>query len=187
MRSQCLLFLAVVAAATPAISHPLQQPLAAGQVTPAAERRAPPHGAPSQTLRVSVDPLGQLDLRGEIKTWKARMLRTRRITIAPGGSVAWHEHEGRPGVAYVLNGTLIEVRDDGSGLRTIKRVAGEAVYELSGVRHGWRNESAEPAEAVVVDLVTANETEENSTQQKDNGYVNTGRHWVDGRQVVRFW
>ena len=81
------------------------------------------------------------------------MLRTRRITIAPGGSVAWHEHQQRPGVAYLIEGNLTEVRDDGSGPRTIQRRAGEAVFESTGVLHGWRNDSGLPATAVVIDLV----------------------------------
>ena len=50
-------------------------------------------------------------------------------------------------------GTLTEVRDDGSGPRSIQRRAGEAVFESTGVLHGWRNDSTRPATAVVIDLV----------------------------------
>ena len=122
-------------------------------VTPANEQRIPPRSAPSITTKVGVEPLGNLDLSGEFRAMKGRMLRTRRITIAPGGSVAWHQHQRRPGVAYVIEGTLIEIRDDGSAPRSIQRTAGDAVFESTGVLHGWRNNSDQPATAVVIDLV----------------------------------
>ena len=122
-------------------------------VTPANEQRIPPRSAPSITTKVGVEPLGNLDLSGEFRAMKGRMLRTRRITIAPGGSVAWHQHEQRPGVAYVIEGSLIEVRDDGSGIQSIQRRAGDAVFESTDVLHGWRNDSDQAATAVVIDLV----------------------------------
>ena len=122
-------------------------------VPPANEQRILPRSAPSITTKVGVEPLGNLDLSGEFRAMKGRMLRTRRITIAPGGSVAWHQHQRRPGVAYVIEGTLIEVRDDGSAPRSIQRTAGDAVFESTGVLHGWRNNSDQPATAVVIDLV----------------------------------
>ena len=122
-------------------------------VTPAREQRTAPPDAPSITSRVSVESLGSLDLSREFAALQGRMLRTRRITIAPGGSVAWHQHQQRPGVAYLIHGSLIEIRDDGTGPRAIQRNAGEAVFESTGVLHGWRNDSDQPATAVVIDLV----------------------------------
>ena len=67
--------------------------------------------------------------------------------------MAWHQHQQRPGVAYLINGSLIEIRDDGTGPRAIQRKTGEAVFESTGVLHGWRNDSDQPATAVVIDLV----------------------------------
>ena len=122
-------------------------------VIPAKEQRMPPPGAPSITTKVGIEPLGNLDLSGEFSALNGRMLRIRRITIAPGGSVAWHQHQRRPGVAYMIEGTLIEIRNDGSAPRSIKRTAGDAVYESTGVLHGWRNDSDQAATAVVIDLV----------------------------------
>ena len=122
-------------------------------VTPAREQRQAPRNAPSTTEKVSMESLGSLDLSKEFTALQGRMLRTRRITIAPGGSVAWHQHQQRPGVAYLINGSLIEIRDDGTGPRAIQRRAGEAVFESTGVLHGWRNDSDHPATAVVIDLV----------------------------------
>ena len=122
-------------------------------VTPANEQRPPHPDAPSITKKVGVTSLGSLDLSGEQGALNERMLRTRRITIAPGGSVAWHQHQQRPGVAYLIEGSLTEIRDDGAGPRSIQRKAGDAVFESTGVLHGWRNESGKPATAVVIDLI----------------------------------
>ena len=79
--------------------------------------------------KVSIQPLGQVDLASDFPSPTNRVLRARRITIGPGGSVAWHEHQQRPGVAYLIEGSLIEIRDDGSGVRRIERQAGDAVFE----------------------------------------------------------
>ena len=122
-------------------------------VTPAIEKRMAPPGAPSLTTKVGIQSLGSVDLSREFSTLNGRMLRTRRITIAPGGSVAWHQHQQRPGVAYIVEGSLIEVRDDGSGPQSILRSAGDAVFESTEVLHGWRNDSDQTATAVVIDLV----------------------------------
>ena len=140
----------LVMAGTAAMAH---ENNAVQTVTPAKEQRTPPPGAPAVTTKVGIEPLGNLDLSGEFSALEGRMLRTRRITIAPGGSVAWHQHQRRPGVAYVIEGTLIEIRDDGSAPRSIQRTAGDAVFESTGVLHGWRNNSDQPATAVVIDLV----------------------------------
>ena len=122
-------------------------------VTPESELRTPPVGAPSITQKISVKALGSIDLSREFTALNKRILRSRRITIKPGGSVAWHEHQHRPGVAYLIEGTLTEVRDDGSGVRSIRRHAGEAVFESTGVLHGWKNDSNQAATAIVIDLI----------------------------------
>lgn len=122
-------------------------------VTPANEQRPPHPNAPSITRKVGVTLLGSLDLSREQGALNERILRTRRITIAPGGSVAWHQHQQRPGVAYLIEGFLTEIRDDGTGPRSIQRKAGDAVFESTGVLHGWRNDSDQQATAVVIDLI----------------------------------
>ena len=144
MRRQGVLLLVLAGWATGSIAHP---------VTPSEELRPPVGGAPAETRQIRVEPLGALDLEREFSALQGRELRTRRITILPGGSVAWHEHEQRPGVAYILSGTLVEYRQDGAGVRAIERQAGDAVFESSGVLHGWRNTSKTTATAVVIDLV----------------------------------
>ena len=122
-------------------------------VTPQAEQQDAAGMAPSQTRHVTAQDLGMIDLSNEFESLKGRMLRARLITIEPGGSVAWHEHQQRPGVAYLINGSLVEIRDDGQGPRKILRRPGDAVFESTGVLHGWNNISSVPVTTLVVDLI----------------------------------
>ena len=153
MRTPVLPLIALTCLVVPGTAALAHGNHASQTVTPAREQRPAPRDAPSTTTKVSVESLGSLNLSKEFAALKGRMLRTRRITIAPGGSVAWHQHQQRPGVAYLIHGSLIEIRDDGTGPRAIQRNAGEAVFESTGVLHGWRNDSDQPATAVVIDLV----------------------------------
>ena len=118
-----------------------------------AHAETPASFAPTETTNVSIQPLGGVDLARDFPSLTNRVLRARRITIGPGGSVAWHEHQQRPGVAYLIEGSLIEIRDDGSGVRRIERQAGDAVFESKGVLHAWENISQHPATAVVIDVM----------------------------------
>ena len=119
-----------------------------------AHAETPGSHAPMETIKVSVQPLGRVDLASDFPSLTDRVLRARRITIGPGGSIAWHEHQQRPGVAYLMEGSLIEIRGDGSGVRRIERHAGDAMFESKGVLHAWENISQHPATAVVIDVVS---------------------------------
>ena len=153
MQTPLLLQIAIIGLLLPSGTTLAHENHRSQTVTPESERRTPPAGAPSITRKISVIPLGSVDLSREFTAMNTHILRSRRITINPGGSVAWHEHQQRPGVAYLVEGTLIEIRDDGSGIRSIQRHAGEAVFESTGVLHGWKNDSNQAATAVVVDLI----------------------------------
>lgn len=68
-------------------------------------------GSP-ETSGVSVELLGSVDLSGEIDGLDGRRLRIRKVTIAPGGVFGpIHDHIGRPGTVYVLQGTITDHRD----------------------------------------------------------------------------
>ena len=73
--------------------------------------------------------------------------------IAPGGVIAVHRHEGRPGLAYILEGEIIEHRNDAEG--TVLRRAGDVSFEKSGVVHWWENVSDARVRALIVDIVDA--------------------------------
>ena len=67
-----------------------------------------------QTTGVAVQLLGTVDLAGEIEGMDGRQLRMRMVTIEPGGVFGpIHDHAGRPGLVYVLQGTITDHRDSG--------------------------------------------------------------------------
>ena len=61
---------------------------------------------------VAVEVLTTVDLGGEIEGMDGRHLRMRMVTIEPGGIFGpIHNHEGRPGTVYVLQGTITDHRN----------------------------------------------------------------------------
>jgi uncharacterized cupin superfamily protein len=64
------------------------------------------------TRGVDVRLLGSVDLAAEIEGLEGRQLRMRIVTIEPGGVFGpTHGHAGRPGLVYVLEGTITDHRD----------------------------------------------------------------------------
>ena len=120
-------------------------------VVPAHEHLDPTQG-PTHTQGVlAVKRLGAQSLGQDFSAMQGRELRLRELTIAPGGSIALHQHDQRPGVAYVLQGQMTERRGLGFSPRVIG--PGEVAFEATGVSHWWRNEGTTPAKALVVDIV----------------------------------
>ena len=65
-----------------------------------------------ETRGVQVELLGTVDLGPEIEGMAGRQLRMRMFTFEPGavfGPV--HDHKGRPGIVYILQGTITDHRD----------------------------------------------------------------------------
>jgi quercetin dioxygenase-like cupin family protein len=75
-----------------------------------------------ETKGVTVKLLSTVDLGPEIEGMAGRQLRMRMVTIEPGGVLGpVHDHKGRPGVVYILQGTITDhrngvARDYGPGL-----------------------------------------------------------------------
>jgi len=124
-------------------------------VVPAAERTAEAAKAfPGPTENrgvITVDPLAAFDLGGDFPELKGRQFRARVITLAPGAVVAVHQHQQRPGIAYILEGEVVERRNDSD--QPIVRGVGQVAVERTGVVHWWENRSDKPARALVVDIV----------------------------------
>jgi quercetin dioxygenase-like cupin family protein len=80
--------------------------------------------------------------------WKRTQVRVNLDTWEPGSETGRHEHPG-PGLLYVLEGELEEVRADASTrpLRT-----GEAVWNRGRNPHNVRNRSDRVARALAVHL-----------------------------------
>ena len=133
----------------------------AQQVVPEAERKAARNkllaGAPEKTAGIAaLRKLGRVALDGEFDDVAGRVLRTREIVFEPGAAVALHRHEGRPGVAYIIEGEITEYRIDADGNATsIVKKAGDVALENTGIEHYWKNESGQTVRALVVDIIPA--------------------------------
>lgn len=106
---------------------------------------------PKENKGISVNPLGNVSLEGELPGVVGKIMRAREIVIAPGGVVAVHQHDGRPGLAYILEGEVYEHRNDETG--SVLRKAGAVSFEKTGVTHWWENRSDQKMRAIVVDIV----------------------------------
>jgi quercetin dioxygenase-like cupin family protein len=62
-----------------------------------------------------------------------------------------HQHTSRPGAAYILEGELVEHRNDSNS--PITRSAGAVALEKTGTVHWWKNESSTKAKVLFVEIV----------------------------------
>jgi len=104
---------------------------------------------PTENKGINAEELHLQSLQKQIPAMAGYVLRSRRVTLAPGGSVKMHPHDARPGFLYVLEGELTEYRGD--VVRTVK--PGESWTEAGDTVHGVKNNTDKPAVAIVVDLV----------------------------------
>lgn len=81
----------------------------------------------------------------------AYALRLRRLTIAPGGIIAWHDHSAVQGMAIIVSGEMVELRN--TCLDPITYRAGDVAREDVNTAHSWRNETDEPAVVLVSHVV----------------------------------
>lgn len=65
---------------------------------------------PTETKGVNAKVEGTVDLGPDIPGYQ---LRLRTLTVDPGGVVGIHSHRERPAFAYILQGTLTELRRGG--------------------------------------------------------------------------
>jgi quercetin dioxygenase-like cupin family protein len=65
-----------------------------------------------ETKGVAVEMLATVELGDEIEGMAGRQLRMRMVTMEPGGVFGpIHDHVDRPGLVYVLQGTITDHRD----------------------------------------------------------------------------
>jgi quercetin dioxygenase-like cupin family protein len=81
-----------------------------------------------------------------------RALRLRRITVQPGGVIAWHDHVAIQGMAVIVSGTMIELRN--TCLDPIIYRGGDVAREDAQTAHSWRNEGDTSAVILVSHVVT---------------------------------
>jgi uncharacterized cupin superfamily protein len=105
------------------------------------------------TQGVEVELLATVPLGPEIDGMDGYHLRIRKVTIQPGGVFGpLHDHKGRPGTVYVLEGTITDHRD---GVAT-DYGPGLGWPEDHTTLHWLENRGAVPAVEISVDVVGAN-------------------------------
>jgi len=105
--------------------------------------------AAHETKGVTVELLACVDLGPEIEGMAGRELRMRMVTIEPGGVFGpVHDHKDRPGVVYVLQGTITDHRD---GVVT-DYGPGVGWPEDKNTTHWLENRGTVPALEISVDI-----------------------------------
>jgi quercetin dioxygenase-like cupin family protein len=105
-----------------------------------------------ETSGVETEVLATVDLGREIEGMAGRELRMRMVTIAPGGVFGpIHDHRDRPGIVYILQGTITDHRD---GIAT-EYGPGVGWPEDRDTMHWLENRGTVPAVEISVDIVRA--------------------------------
>ena len=102
-----------------------------------------------ETKGVTVNQLAAVDLGPEIEGMAGRELRMRLVTIEPGGVLGpVHNHNDRPGVVYILQGTITDHRDGAAQ----EYGPGVGWPEDKDTTHWLENRGAIPAIEISVDI-----------------------------------
>lgn len=103
-----------------------------------------------ETRGVAAELLATVDLGPEIEGMAGRQLRMRMFTFEPGAVFGpLHDHKDRPGIVYVLQGTITDHRD---GTAT-DYGPGVGWPEDRNTRHWLENRGSVPAVEISVDIV----------------------------------
>jgi quercetin dioxygenase-like cupin family protein len=103
-----------------------------------------------QTKGVTVELLTAVDLGLEIEGMTGRQFRMRLVTFEPGGVFGpLHDHKDRPGLVYILQGTITDHRD---GVAT-EYGPGVGWPEDRNTLHWLENRGTIPAVEISVDIV----------------------------------
>lgn len=106
--------------------------------------------ASPETRGVTVQVLATMDLGPEIEGMAGRQLRMRKVTIEPGGVFGpVHDHKDRPGIVYILQGTITDHRN---GIAT-DYGPGVGWPEDRHTLHWLENRGAVAAVEISVDIV----------------------------------
>jgi quercetin dioxygenase-like cupin family protein len=106
--------------------------------------------AAPETKGVSVKLLASVDLGSEIEGMAGRQFRMRMVTIELGGVFGpIHDHKDRPGLVYILQGTITDHRN---GVAT-EYGPGVGWPEDRNTLHWLENRGAVPAVEISVDIV----------------------------------
>jgi len=103
-----------------------------------------------ETKGITSEVLATVDLGREIEGMAGRELRMRIVTMEPGGVYGpLHDHVDRPGLVYILQGTITDIRD---GVET-EYGPGVGWPEDRNTLHWLENRGSVPAIEISVDIV----------------------------------
>ncbi len=121
--------------------------------------------AAPETKGVTVKLLSAVDLGPEIEGMAGRQLRMRMVTIEPGGVFGpIHDHKDRPGIVYILQGTITDHRN---GVAT-DYGPGVGWPEDRNTTHWLENRGTTPAVEISVDIVRARVSARHLTRSSPN-------------------
>lgn len=93
----------------------------------------------------TVDPSGWRGMKG-------LMLRTRRLTILPGGFVPTHSHADRPAIIYIVSGEVIE-HSTKCSVPVIHKAGGSISAFGADLQHWWANKRRKTVVLTSSDIV----------------------------------
>ena len=103
-----------------------------------------------ETRGVTVKVLATVDLAREMEGMAGHQLRMRMVTIEPGGVFGpIHDHKDRPGMVYILQGTITDHRNGA----TKEYGPGVGWPEDKDTTHWLENRGTTPAVEISVDIV----------------------------------
>lgn len=103
---------------------------------------------PAKTVGITEQVISAVDLGPEIEGMAGRKLRMRMVTMEPGAATALHDHKGRPGTVYILQGNIVDHRD---GIAK-EYGPGPGWPEEKGVTHWIENKGKIAAIEISVDI-----------------------------------
>ncbi len=104
-----------------------------------------------ETKGISIKQLAAVDLGPEIAGMEGSQLRMRIVTFEPGSVLGpIHDHKGRPGVVYILEGTITDHRN---GVAT-EYGPGLGWPEDKNTLHWLENKGSTQAVEISVDILT---------------------------------
>ena len=106
--------------------------------------------APTENKGIVTEQLHTIELGPEIPAMSGHYLRMRKITVAPGGVIALHDHIDRPAIDYLLQGSLIDHR----GAEAKEYGPGTTIFETTKTVHWLENKGTVAAVFVTADLPT---------------------------------
>ena len=95
--------------------------------------------------------IASIDLAKEAPMLKDHKFRLRQLVVQPGGVVAWHSHEERPALIYIVSGTIVEYAS--TCAVPIVHKPGDVAPETHATKHWWKNTGRRPVVLLSADIL----------------------------------